>query len=69
MPRRERREDLSDKLERTMRATKALQRSRGFPVVDSAPTDAAPEGAVRLQANANKLWIRSSGAWRSVTLT
>lgn len=69
MPRRERREDLTDKVERTMRGLKGLQRSRGFPVVDVAPTAPAPLGAVRFQANANKLWVYGTSGWRSTTLT
>lgn len=69
MARRERREDFPAKVEKTMRDVKGLQRSRGFPVVDSAPTDPAPLGAARWQANANKLWIYGTAGWRSSTFT
>lgn len=45
-----------------------LQNKRTLPVIDAAPTDAAPDGAQRLEVPANRLWTRSGGAWRFLQL-
>jgi hypothetical protein len=43
----------------------------GFPIASSAPTDAAPEGTIRLYSSGGtyKLYARINKGWRAVSLT
>lgn len=61
--------DVAAQIAALERRIRALETSKTIPVVETNPTDTAPDGAQRLMPPSSRLWLRSGGTWKYVTLT